>query len=61
LNYAITDRDGAAIESNFGHGVGVGNQREQTIFPIYHGIRKPDLSLVVIGAGSWLFAKDEDI
>ena len=26
------------------------NQREQTILPIYHGIRKPHLSLAVISA-----------
>ena len=44
LNYALADRYGAVIESNFGHGLGsrvrVANQRGQMILPIYYGIRK---------------------
>ena len=39
LNYAVTDRDDAAIESNFCHGVRVegevGNQREQQFIPAF--------------------------
>ena len=42
------------IETNFGHGKGqieVQGRRlwEQMIFPIYHAIRKPHLSLADIG------------